>query len=188
MNKVLPSDHGDDSTHGSTGFNLQGLTGKGKIEVLSKGSTGTITSQYLYDYLIIFIIDGGNLSTTVGGSTSSVTHMITNGICSFSPTSTKGKWIFLIQTVILSFTPITILLVQNGTAFYDLMQEKEGIIHKNKLVRRKMIHYEFLLDNNIRLWKYTYTIFLIPLNVRLWMRWVFLVFQWHYNGNVQLYP
>ena len=46
MNKVLPSDHGDDSTHGSTGFNLQGLTGKGKIEVLPKGSTRTITSQY----------------------------------------------------------------------------------------------------------------------------------------------
>ena len=45
MNKVLPSDHGDDSTHGSTGFNLQGLTGKGKIEVGPTERNRTITCQ-----------------------------------------------------------------------------------------------------------------------------------------------
>ena len=45
MNKVLPSDHGDDSTHGSTGFNLQGLTGKGKIGVGPTERNGTITCQ-----------------------------------------------------------------------------------------------------------------------------------------------
>ena len=73
-------------------------------------------------------------STTGGGSTSSMTHMITNGICSFSPTSSKGKWIFVTQTVLLSFTPIMILLMQNGTAFYNLMLEKDAIIHKNELV------------------------------------------------------
>ena len=85
-------------------------------------------------FFIFLILAGENISTTAGGSTSSMTHMITNGICSFSPTSTKGKWIFLLQTIILSFTPITILLIQNGTAFYDLMQEKDAIIHKNELV------------------------------------------------------
>ena len=41
----------------------------------------------------------------------------------------------MIQTIILSFTPIFILLVQNGTAFYSVMQEKELIIHKADLVR-----------------------------------------------------
>jgi len=107
MNKIIPTDH-DESTHGSTTFNLQNLE------------------------------TGENISTTAGGSTSSMTHMITNGICSFSPTSTKGKWIFLLQTIILSFTPITILLIQNGTAFYDLMQEKDAITHKNELVMDAM--------------------------------------------------
>ena len=82
-----------------------------------------------------FHIAAVNLSSTMGGTTTSQTHMITNGICSFSPTSTKGKWIFMIQTIILSFTPIFILLVQNGTAFYSVMQEKELIIHKADLVR-----------------------------------------------------
>ena len=70
-----------------------------------------------------------------------MTHMITNGICSFSPTSTKGKWIFLLQTIILSFTPILILLIQNGTAFYDLMQEKDAITHKNELVSMRIENY-----------------------------------------------
>ena len=70
----------------------------------------------------------------MSGSRTSGTHMITNGICSFSPTSTKGKWIFLVQTIILSFTPIVILLAQNGASFYDIMIEKERILHKNDMV------------------------------------------------------
>ena len=70
------------------------------------------------------------MTTSIG----STTQMITNGLCSFSPTSTKGKWIFIIQTVIMSFTPIVILLVQNGSSFYSLVKEKEEILHKNDLV------------------------------------------------------
>ena len=36
MNKVIPTDHDDESTHGSTGFNLQGLTGKGNTRDLDE--------------------------------------------------------------------------------------------------------------------------------------------------------
>jgi hypothetical protein len=66
--------------------------------------------------------------------TTSDSHMITNGLCSFSPTSKRGRWIFMTQTILLSFTPIAILLVQNGMSFYDLMIEKQQILHKNDLV------------------------------------------------------
>ena len=41
----------------------------------------------------------------------------------------------MIQTVVLSFTPIIILLIQNGASFYEIMMEKEHILHKNALVR-----------------------------------------------------
>ena len=34
----------------------------------------------------------------------------------------------------MSFTPIVILLVQNGSSFYSLVKEKEEILHKNDLV------------------------------------------------------
>ena len=61
-------------------------------------------------------------------------QLISNGICSFNPTSTKGKWIFIIQTTILTFCPISILLAQNGYSFYTLMIEKEQIFHKSNLV------------------------------------------------------
>ena len=72
--------------------------------------------------------------SSVTGSMGSTTQVITNGFCSFSPTSTKGKWIFIVQTVLMSFTPIVILLLQNGDAFYQMVKEKEEILHKNELV------------------------------------------------------
>lgn len=100
------------------------------------------SNSWLTLFIICLMLAGENISTTAGGSTSSMTHMITNGICSFSPTSTKGKWIFLLQTIILSFTPITILLIQNGTAFYDLMQEKDAITHKNELVSSRIFSFD----------------------------------------------
>ena len=144
MSKVNPAD--SSVADSSTAFNLNGLTGKnGKYEFYRKWSNFiqyTIINRVSQDQrsntqwkLFYFHIAAVNLSSTMGGTTTSQTHMITNGICSFSPTSTKGKWIFMIQTIILSFTPIFILLVQNGTAFYSVMQEKELIIHKADLVR-----------------------------------------------------
>ena len=49
----------------------------------------------------------------MSGMTSTMVHEISNGICKFSPTSTKGKTVFLFQTILLSFTPIMLLIVQN---------------------------------------------------------------------------
>ena len=44
----------------------------------------------------------------------------------------------MMQTVILSFTPIVILLAQNGMSFYELMLQKQSILHKNELVMAKL--------------------------------------------------
>ena len=60
---------------------------------------------------------------------------ISNGLCRFNPTSNKGKWIFLAQTVLLSFTPITILLIQNGFMFSEMLQRKNMVLYKDKQVR-----------------------------------------------------
>jgi hypothetical protein len=60
---------------------------------------------------------------------------ISNGICNFSPTSTKGKWIFLMQTIIISFIPIGLLMIQNGVAFNDMLVRKQGIQEKDRMVR-----------------------------------------------------
>ena len=83
-------------------------------------------------YVYIFRIGSSSFGT---GSDSTGVHLITNGICTFSPTSTRGKWIFLIQTIILSFAPITLLVGQNGYSFYSLMVEKDEILHKSNLVK-----------------------------------------------------
>ena len=85
---------------------------------------------FLKPTIIVF----NTVTSATFGSKTSGTHMITNGICSFSPTSTKGKWIFMIQTIVLSFAPIVILLAQNGASFYEIMMEKEHILQKNALV------------------------------------------------------
>ena len=87
-----------------------------------------VISQYLK--YVLHIIDDSSVTSSMG----STTQVITNGFCSFSPTSTKGKWIFIVQTVLMSFTPIVILLLQNGDAFYQMVKEKEEILHKNELV------------------------------------------------------
>ena len=42
--------------------------------------------------------------------------------------------IFTAQTLILSFVPIIILLAQNGYSFYDMMKQKEQVMHKADLV------------------------------------------------------
>ena len=42
--------------------------------------------------------------------------------------------VFLFQTVLLSFTPIMLLIVQNGIAFGDMIKMKNDIIHKDNLV------------------------------------------------------
>jgi hypothetical protein len=69
--------------------------------------------------------------TTLGSTT---IHEISNGICKFSPTSIKGKWIFLIQTILISFIPIALLIVQNSLAFNDMLVRKQNIQEKERLV------------------------------------------------------
>ena len=90
----------------------------------------------LISYVCILRIGSSSFGT--GTASSSGIHLITNGICTFSPTSTRGKWIFLIQTIILSFAPIILLIGQNGYSFYSLMREKEEILHKSNLVKYLM--------------------------------------------------
>ena len=59
---------------------------------------------------------------------------ISNGICKFSPTSSKGKIVFLFQTVLLSFTPIMLLIIQNSVAFSEMIRWKNEILRKDFLV------------------------------------------------------
>lgn len=150
MVKVKPdndtgSGHSNSTIGGSTSFNLEGLTGKdGKslywvIQWFRKSFVTSIHNKHwktIYFHIFIyFAADSSDFSMTT-----SQTQLITNGICSFSPTSTKGKWIFMLQTIILSFTPIVILLAQNGSSFYYLTKEKDSILHKNNLVRQIVLY------------------------------------------------
>ena len=106
--------------------------------VFVKYTTSIYHNYWNLFYLYIFI--NFTADSTSMSMTTSQTQMITNGICSFSPTSTKGKWIFMLQTILLSFTPIVILLAQNGTSFYYLTKEKDAILHKNNLVRQIVLY------------------------------------------------
>ena len=60
---------------------------------------------------------------------------ITNGVCSFDPTSRRGKWMFLIQTLLLSFAPISILIVQNSINFSEVLLQKQYVQNKTSMVR-----------------------------------------------------
>ena len=59
---------------------------------------------------------------------------ISNGFCRFNPTTQSGKWIFVSQTVLLSFTPLVILLIQNSINFNDLLIQQERNLEKARLV------------------------------------------------------
>ena len=145
-----------------------------------------MTSIIKFNYLGFLLFFDTVTSATFGSKTSG-THMITNGLCSFSPTSTKGKWIFMIQTVVLSFTPIIILLIQNGASFYEIMMEKEHIFHKNALVR----FFSISIFTSIQITqnkKINCCTFLS--DIRFKVRWAFQLSFCLYNGNAQLclYP
>ena len=74
---------------------------------------------------------------------------ISNGICKFSPTSRKGKWIFVVQTLLLSFTPIILLIVQNSLTFYDTIKWKQDIVFKDNLVSESRVLSNFILNLQI---------------------------------------
>lgn len=93
------------------------------------------------------ILDSFKASASKGKSqVTSMVHEISNGICRFSPTSTKGKWIFLFQTIILSFSPILLLIIQNTVSFSDMIKWKNEIINKDFLVTEATELSRFILD------------------------------------------
>ena len=74
-----------------------------------------------------------SLANKTAAETTSLTQItsiatISNGLCRFNPTSPKGKWIFLFQTIFLSFTPIMILLIQNGFMFNEMLMRKDMVL------------------------------------------------------------
>ena len=85
---------------------------------------------------------------------------ISNGICKFSPTSTKGKWIFFAQTIILSFTPIILLIVQNTLSFNDMIQKKNDIVFKDGLVTEATNLSRFIINLQIERAKVSKSVFM----------------------------
>ena len=85
-------------------------------------------------------------SKKTSGISSSMIQEISNGICRFSPTSRKGKWIFLVQTICLSFSPIILLIIQNSFTFNDMMNWKNEIITKDLQVREARRLSNFIIN------------------------------------------
>ena len=73
-------------------------------------------------------------------------QQISNGICSFNPTSSRGKAVFFTQTIVLSFVPIALLIVQNSLAFYEQIKWKNDIFEKDKLVNQATMLSRFIID------------------------------------------
>ena len=73
-------------------------------------------------------------------------QQISNGICSFNPTSSRGKAVFFTQTLVLSFLPILLLIVQNSLAFHDRIKWKNEIFEKDKLVNQATILSRFIIS------------------------------------------
>ena len=78
--------------------------------------------------------------------TTSLVQNISNGICTFNPTSSRGKAAFLIQTMVLSFLPIALLIVQNSFGFHGLIKWKNDIIEKDKLVNDATVLSRFIIS------------------------------------------
>ena len=119
----------------------------------------------------------------MSGMTSTMVHEISNGICKFSPTSTKGKTVFLFQTILLSFTPIMLLIVQNrwkfctfliyihslikimpfslfSFAFSDMIKWKNDILHKDSLVTEATALSKFIICLQLERAKVSLAVFL----------------------------
>ena len=90
----------------------------------------------------VFILASGTTSNTKKSSL----QEISNGICRFSPTSRKGKWIFLIQTICLSFSPIILLIIQNSYTFNDMIKWKNEILQKDAQVTEARRLSQFIIN------------------------------------------
>ena len=87
--------------------------------------------------LLLFFLaveSGSGFKITTTNISASLVQEISNGICSFNPTSSRGKAAFLVQTMVLSFLPIALLIVQNSFGFHARIKWKNDIIEKDKLV------------------------------------------------------
>ena len=67
---------------------------------------------------------------------------------------------FLFQTILLSFTPIILLIVQNSIAFNDMLKWKNDIIHKDNLVSEATILSKFIIDLQLERAMVALTVFL----------------------------
>ena len=88
----------------------------------------------LHYTFFLAVESGSGVKITESKISASLVQEISNGICSFNPTSSRGKAVFFIQTIVLSFLPIFLLIVQNSLAFHDRIKWKNDIIEKDKLV------------------------------------------------------
>ena len=53
---------------------------------------------------------------------------------------------FFIQTIVLSFLPILLLIVQNSLSFHDMIKWKNEIIAKEKLVNQATVLSQFIIN------------------------------------------
>ena len=54
--------------------------------------------------------------------------------------------VFLFQTILLSFTPILLLIIQNSIAFHDMVKMKNDILRKDNLVREATFMSKFVIN------------------------------------------
>ena len=96
------------------------------------------------------------MTRPTGLSATFIAQEISNGICTFRPTSRRGKFVFFLQTILLSFTPILLLIVQNSVAFHGMIKWKNEIIHKDKLVTEAVQLSQFIINLQFDRGKYFY--------------------------------
>ena len=97
-------------------------------------------------FLLILVVESGNGIKLSSHVTTSLVQEISNGICSFNPTSSRGKAVFFVQTIVLSFLPILLLIVQNSLSFHDMIKWKNEIIAKERLVNQATVLSRFVIN------------------------------------------
>ena len=100
----------------------------------------------LHCTFFLAVESGSGVKITESKISASLVQEISNGICSFNPTSKRGKATFLIQTMVLSFLPIALLIVQNSFGFYGMVKWKTDIIEKDKLVHEATVLSRFIIN------------------------------------------
>ena len=71
-------------------------------------------------------------SHDTGASASGIA--VTTGLFGYHPNSRRGKQVFFVQTLVLSFIPVGILLVQNGIAFHQVLADRAAVVRKDAAV------------------------------------------------------